>query len=218
MQKQLVFLFSAVLASSAYSVSIMEKDFLLEYPSLLEERLRKIGNISADSSISRLLIEAVTKAKAGAVRVLLKYGADINFKGDEGETAMTKAACLMDMETFQVVVEHNEALARQNIISNEQRLATINHREHFWTSLMFAAFWGRAEKVEALLSVGARINDRDGVGQTALMIAIKERLRHVQKLPLGADIYINDNIYANDLERLFIRKLDEVIAVLQARS
>ena len=105
------------------------------------------------SGASPLIIAAVF-GQIEVVRALIKAGADVNSRNNEGSTPLITAAVFGQIEVARALIE---AGADVNSRNNEGS-----------TPLHTAAFFCRTEIVEALLDNGADKNARNNAGRTAL--------------------------------------------------
>ena len=102
------------------------------------------------------------------IKCLIEAGADVNAKGDSGETALMYASIFGRKETVEVLID---AGADVN---------TKNKAE--WTALMVATVFGHKEAVEILIEKGADVNARDFLGNTALVYATEEGHKEIIKI------------------------------------
>jgi ankyrin repeat protein len=90
------------------------------------------------------------------IDLLLKYGADINDKIANGETALNSA------------MSHHHTVAALKLI---ERGADVNNKGSGWPPLLSAAYSGEAVLCAALLRAGADMNAVDWEGKNALQMA-----------------------------------------------
>jgi ankyrin repeat protein len=115
--------------------------------------------------------------------LLIRNGADVNITDNEGKTALMYAA------------EYSSTKILQQLLSKG---ANINAKDHDgWTALMHGVTTTNDDPAEAkfLLENGAKIDDRNNQGQTALMLVsdwpgVKRRTLLLDKV---ADINAKDN-------------------------
>ena len=136
---------------------------------------------AADSSGFTPLMVAAMHAQ-GAVPDLLAAGAIVNAKDKaNGETALTQACRLGELQVVEELVEH---------------LADVNTKSRFGrTPLQQAVAAGSAPVVRYLLRRGAKLSDENGVGFTELTLAVVERRLDIVELLLraGADVNARDS-------------------------
>jgi ankyrin repeat protein len=102
------------------------------------------------------LVEAVRAGDRDQVQKLLRRGADVDARTEDGTTALMYATSVGDIRLVQLLLDHK---------------ADVNARNQAGaTALMWAV--GDGEKVRALLDRGADVNARADSGRTPLMIAV----------------------------------------------
>ncbi|XP_050503316.1 putative ankyrin repeat protein RF_0381 [Diabrotica virgifera virgifera] len=144
---------------------------------------------------------AAEKDHSTVVELLLKHGANIEFKNDDGETPLLIA-----------VKYKNEYIA--NILIEEE--ANVNARDRFDnTSLHMACQEGFLFIVDLLLHAGAAVNFQNATGWTPLLCAVDRYQVHVVNLLLrrGADINIPDNL-RNTVLHICVRRHHKVLTEL----
>jgi ankyrin repeat protein len=128
------------------------------------------GNASSpDGSGNELsgpaLLEACLLGRIGFVESLLRLGAPVHIRTDEGDTPLILAA-----------VQGSCAVVNQLIDAGADLDA---HNGHGLTALMEAAFWGNIEVAKILVERGADIHAKDHQGHTALDWAVHEDRREI---------------------------------------
>lgn len=151
------------------------------------------------------LILAVQRNNAPFAKLLLAAGASVNLADKSGNTALMyakAAASGPEAEIFKALIAAGASLnhvneegqtplivaasKRDNLATVQALLATsarttINARaKNGETALMYAAAYSDPEIVSALLAAGAKVNDVDNFGQTALMSAVRRYERGLE--------------------------------------
>ncbi|XP_067670618.1 ankyrin repeat domain-containing protein 50-like [Haliotis asinina] len=132
----------------------------------------------SDSHGKSALHSAAEIGYVEGIRVLLKYGANVNRQMMDGNTALSRAICDRDLEdcveTARVLIEGGADL-------------NIRDRRCKRTALQNAAIRRNIKVVEMLLESGADMNSLDGTGRTALTNVMTEWVRNVQGVPFIPD-------------------------------
>ena len=115
------------------------------------------------SYINEALIEATVNVNLGVAQCLMEHGADINYKDNNGKTALTLA---LENEKLRIVAYFIE------------KCGDINAKYDFnnykgMTILMIASLLGKLETVKYLIKNGADVNIENYECNTALDLAEK---------------------------------------------
>ena len=109
------------------------------------------------------LLHALAMGKCDIALALIKAGAKLNIKNDEGESPLHMA-----------IMCSSESLVEEMI----QRNISVNEKDNIGqTPCMLAAEFGSTNILKMLLNSNAKINDQDSSGCTALIMAIRSFLR-----------------------------------------
>jgi ankyrin repeat protein len=127
----------------------------------------------------------MTCARTGnveAMESLLTHGADVNAaESRHGQTALMWAATYRHAAVVQALIEHGANIQARTRVT-EHRVSTgivappagasgVWMNKGGFTPLLFAARQGDAETGQLLLRAGANVNDADGAGNSALVVA-----------------------------------------------
>lgn len=136
----------------------------------VEEAIINGTNVNAlDNNNQTSLSEAVMRGHINVVKLLLKYGADVNATSRYGWTALMSAAA------YNIGTKIAEVLLQNN--------ADVNAKDNRgWTALMVAASNGHTETAELLIKYGADVNAKDNDGWTALMMAARNGYTAISNL------------------------------------
>jgi len=115
---------------------------------------------SATATTAVTLSPAALKVQTAYVKYLLDKGANPNVKGTHDTPALHMAIRLGSTGIMQLLIERGAPIDSKN--PNDSR-----------TPLMTAIGWSNSEAVGYLVSHGAKVNDRNRAGETALMLAVK---------------------------------------------
>jgi ankyrin repeat protein len=163
------------------------------------------------------LIDAAKSADSGAVRTLLKQGANVNASEADGTTALHWAGYRDDLETADLLIRAgakvnaandlgvtplwtacengSTGMAQKLLQAGADPNATLMSGE---TLLMTAARTGNADVAKLLLAKGANVNAKERAhGQMALMWAVAQRQPAVVEVLLGsgADVHARTNVW-----------------------
>ncbi len=118
------------------------------------------------------------------IKELLKKGADVNVKDEDGRTALMKAANLGKLDVVKCLAELGADWEAKDECGK--------------TALMTAANYGELEVVKYLVEGGADLEAKNGYGETALMKAVNWGTLDVVKCLVegGADVNASDK-YGN---------------------
>jgi ankyrin repeat protein len=108
-----------------------------------------------DDATPQDLLAAVRAADTDRVQQLLRHGADVNSRTEDGTTALMHATAVGDIKLVRMLLEHKADVNAKNRAGA--------------TALLWAV--GDGEKVRALLDRGADVNARADSGRTPLMVA-----------------------------------------------
>ena len=137
------------------------------------------------------LIQAANVGNLEGERGALRAGADVNVKGNDGDTALRAAAWNGHANVIPLLLRAG---------------ADVNSKDMYGgTALMYAADMGYANVIPLLLQAGADVDAKNTDGVTALMGAAMQGQANVIPLLLraGADVYARnkDGSTAEDLAR-----------------
>jgi ankyrin repeat protein len=104
-----------------------------------------------------ILMRLARGGRSDIATILIASGANVNFKGKDGASALTVAA------------EHGNIGVARVLLANGADVDIRN--DHGNTALMYAAEFGHPEMARLLLAARADVTPRDRDGETALMTA-----------------------------------------------
>lgn len=115
-----------------------------------------------------------------ALKLLIKYKADINFKNEKGDTPLMIAAEKSSRNVVRELLKHN---ANSNAQNNQG-----------YTALMLAAIYGNDISVKDLIKKRADLNLQDNQGRTALIHAALNGQTYIENMlkAAGANTAIKD--------------------------
>jgi len=131
-----------------------------------------------DMSEQTALMWACWQGHSDVVNELLKAGADVDAKADDGETALMWAALRRHTDIVLLLLEYNADPNIQNIT-------------YGGTGLMIASGKGNEILVKAMLEHGADVEIKDRNGSTALFSAVQSGNKEIVKMLIDAGNKIN---------------------------
>ncbi|HSH16224.1 MAG TPA: ankyrin repeat domain-containing protein, partial [Verrucomicrobiae bacterium] len=172
---------------------------------------------AAPPSSTNALFKAIRAGDRAAVQSLIKTGAVVNARDDEGNTPLIAAALNADVAVLKLLLEAGaevnatnqfgaSALLRAATFEDKSRLlitsgAEVTARSQFGTGalILAARMPGNSGTVELLLARGAEVNATNGFGGTALMAAVAAEDTQSVRLLLdqGADVNARPNLDEN---------------------
>ena len=137
--------------------------------------------IYTKENIGEFLVAAAHANRTKDIETLLSKGADIDSRDHDGETALIRAAMMNHPEAAEFLIEKGA----------DVNAADRNNK----TPLMYASKHERSSRIIfQLLHNGARVNDQNDYGQTALMEAVKNGRTETARILLenNADIHLKN--------------------------
>lgn len=133
------------------------------------EYLLEKGNVDINSvgylGMTALSLSSIEEGDLEMFKYLLKKGADVNVKNDDGSTALMIASLYGNLEMVKYLIENG---------------ADINAKDNDGsTALIYASKWANLEEVEYLVKNGTDINIKDIEGKTALDWATTDEIKEV---------------------------------------
>jgi serine/threonine-protein phosphatase 6 regulatory ankyrin repeat subunit A len=116
---------------------------------------------------SKTIQELAKAGKTNEVKMLLDSGVDVNSKDSYGETALHETARYGHDNTAALLL---------------QRRADVNiqaERNNGWQPLHIAGHYGKIGVAMQLIDAGAGINKKDGRGDTALTLAVRNKQQNI---------------------------------------
>ena len=172
---------------------------------LLESgRLTTIEHSSNISEIGNALQFSADEGNLEKVELLLKHGANINARDQDGRTPLALAIISKHTAVVKLLIDHGADVNTINVRGNTPlihsnsakitrlllesgRITTIEHSSNITkigNALQYSARNGNLEIVELLLQYGANINARDQHGRTPLALAKQHRNKEIENLLL----------------------------------
>jgi ankyrin repeat protein len=160
--------------------------------------------VKSASALAGPLHDAASQGDLAAIDVLLAEGAEMDARGENGETPLILAVLTGHVDVIELLIAHGaDVMAR-----NERGL----------TPLHAAAYSGKAELAELLLDHGAALEDRANIsGATPLMLAAEENHVAVAELLIvrGADLSNPDREGFTPLTQAWAKKRTEMVGLLK---
>lgn len=149
------------------------------------------------------LIDAASKGDLATVETLLAQGADVNARGEKGDTALMRAAGGGHSAIGRLLLEKG---------------ADVNVKDKDgWTALMQAGMSGHSAIVKILLEKGADVNAKlrtDGWSTLALVAERGHTAVVRDLLARGADVNARDNVNATPLMRVAMKGHTDTVQAL----
>ncbi len=176
---------------------------------------------AAPPSSTSALFEAVRAGDHAAVRSLIKTGAGVNARDDEGNTPLIAAALNADVAVLKLLIEAGaevnatnqagaSALLRAAAFEDKARLlvtagADFKARSQLGNGVLILAARkpGNSGTVKLLLDRGVEVNATNGFGGTALMAAVAAEDTQSVRLLLDQGADVNAGPKMNDQGFLF---------------
>ena len=149
----------------------------------------------ADVTKTTPLMAAAAQTTHENVELLVARGADVNARDEAGLTPLMATTGLNDLAATRLLLSKGAQVNVANTSGGKVRHGEIALKK--LTPLQLAAPYASPDLVRALLAAGARVNDRDVRGMTALMLAVSSETQNPEVakalLEAGADVQIKDN-------------------------
>jgi ankyrin repeat protein len=162
-----------------------------------------LGVISA-SALAAALHDAASQGDLAAIEVLLAEGAEMDGRGENGETPLILAVLKGHADVVELLIARGA-----NVMARNERGLTPLHA---------AAYSGNAGIAGFFLDHGAALEDRGNVsGATPLMLAAEGNHVAVAELLIarGADVSIPDREGATPLTQAWSKKQTEMVRLLK---
>lgn len=142
-------------------------------PDELRKALEEVGNPNVrDANGETALVAAARKGDMEKIKLLVNSGADVNVRNKDGSTPLSYAALGGKVEIIQFLLEHGAKITDINPLSS-------------------AIYGEHPEALRTLLEQGANVDIRNSYGETALILAAR------QKRPASLTILINSGANIN---------------------
>ena len=166
-----------------FMINPLEVSLYYNHYDVAEFLLKKGANVNIIvPSINNYLFAAmIVNEKKDALKLLLKYGLDVNAKSVKGETVLWYAARSGDIDILKWIV---------NKVKNINQLN--DDKENALTGAVYS---GNMDCVRLLMEKGININNIDNNGDTALFYSVYLKYIEISEYLIehGADINIVDN-------------------------
>jgi ankyrin repeat protein len=116
-------------------------------------------SVNLSGAAENPIVRAASAADGAAVRMLVKQGADVNARGNDGATALLWIARADDTETADVLLKAGAKVDTPNALG--------------MTPVYTAAEHGNAAMLRRFLDAGASVTTTDAAGDTLLMAAVR---------------------------------------------
>lgn len=138
---------------------------------------------TGDDKTAAALLSASNEGDAARVELLLKNGAKVEVKGEDGWSALMYASFYGYGEVVKILLKHNP-----------KKHVDLQQKDG-WSALMFASLKGHTKVVKMLLEEGANVNQHQYEWKSALMIASENGHAEVVEILLGQAIPPVDYYY-----------------------
>ncbi|XP_057331780.1 ankyrin-3-like [Microplitis mediator] len=211
----------------------------------ITEDLLKLGaavNVVSDFHKSTPLRIACEKNSEDFVKLLLKYGADVNFKGQYNMTALYEAVRNSYFEITKLLLDNNATIGDQGLLHNAvlrgsteivrillDRGANIHGINSYGMSALhrvtYITEWNKTKEgveiAKLLLARGANLNLKNQDGETPVVCAVKNERSHILKVFIDNMEHV-DNPCVNDMPLLHyassLGKAQCVRAILKCKA
>ena len=116
-------------------------------------------------------------------KLLIEAGANLNVRYNLGKNALIWAVYLNRTEIVKLIIK--KIIETEKQIKNEKDIKKYNHEylnekdKNGFTALIWAAYLGRLELVELLVKSGAKIDETDNSGKTAIDYAKTDEIKQL---------------------------------------
>ena len=166
-----------------FMINPLEVSLYYNHYDVAEFLLKKGANVNIIvPSINNYLFAAmIVNEKKDALRLLLKYGLDVNAKSINGATVLWYAARSGDIDILKWIVNRAKDINQLN-----------DDKENALTGAVYS---GNMDCVRLLMEKGININNIDNNGDTALFYSVYLKYIEISEYLIehGADINIVDN-------------------------
>jgi ankyrin repeat protein len=206
---------------------------------VLKELIGAGARVDATNSVGHNALFGAARNNVEAVDLLIKSGANLNARDEDGQTVLMAMAPYGELATFQALISKGAAL---DVTDDEGRtvlMAAVANEDSAiteflirmgadieaqasdgTTALMIAAQTDRTKTLALLIAAGAKVNATDAEGQTVLLRVSWNASDEVVQalLNAGADITVKDHEGQTPLAIARKRGNDSLAAMLKSRG